>query len=420
VGEARPSLALSQGGDPLDEAGLVARRGVGVDDLLLRDPVDDTQGRGQDLLGLGGIAAGQHGAQALDGGANVVAPTVQMANAGTGMQRLGSGLSGNANVAAPAPSLSGVGSIAGHGQGNRGGGLGGVGDSGDVTAPPKAGGSGNGTGVVVSSKPGSQQGIPSSGGAGALAMSPKGGTEPGLGGSGGGQSIGHGNGPGSGFSGEGSGAGKDGTGRGSDPNAKGGISPYPGPGGTGTGVNGTPAMPGVSVKGGNSNVVTLPSFGGDSAQPSDPSRSSAGKDKHGSGYTIIATSRSGGALNKYGYLKGDKVYTIYLDTTAGPAVMQLADPLSAAHPSSQDLDAPEPIRTDLPAGILHTRLVIACVMDTSGSLKNFQVLEPGNATMMAKVIAALPHWKFRPAMRANQPVEVTAILGFNIDTNDRF
>jgi len=179
-------------------------------------------------------------------------------------------------------------------------------------------------------------------------------------------------------------------------------------------------MPGVSVKGGNSNVVTLPSFGGDSAQPSDPGRSSTGKDKHGSGYTIIATSRSGGALNKYGYLKGDKVYTIYLDTTAGPAVMQLADPLSAAHPSSQDLDAPEPIRTDLPAGILHTRLVIACVMDTSGSLKNFQVLEPGNATMMAKVIAALPHWKFRPAMRANQPVEVTAILGFNIDTNDRF
>jgi hypothetical protein len=185
-------------------------------------------------------------------------------------------------------------------------------------------------------------------------------------------------------------------------------------------VNGTPALPGVSVKGGNSNIVTLPSFGGDGAQPNDPGRSSAGKDKRGTGYTIIATSRSGGALNRYGYLKGDKVYTIYLDTSAGPAVMQLADPLSAAHPSSQDLDAPEPIRTDLPVGIVHSRLVIACVMDTSGSLKNFQVLEPGNAVMMAKVVAALPHWKFKPAMRGAQPVEVTAILGFNIDTNDRY
>jgi hypothetical protein len=28
--------------------------------------------------------------------------------------------------------------------------------------------------------------------------------------------------------------------------------------------------------------------------------------------------------------------------------------------------------------------------------------------------------KFQPAMRANQPVEVTAILGFGINTNDRF
>ncbi|HEY6180994.1 MAG TPA: hypothetical protein VIW67_02050 [Terriglobales bacterium] len=421
-----------------------ARTGTGIfngnSDAVVPPPVQMATGSMQQRRGPQGITGGvgvaaptvqmgaggmqRRGPQGLNGNANVVAPTVQIAS--SGMQRSGAngfggnGLSGNTAVAAPTPSLSGVGSTTGRGQGNRGGGLGGVGDSGDVTAPPKAGGNGNGTGVVVSSKPGSQQGIPSGGGAGALAMSPKGGTEPGLGGSGGGQSIGHGNGPGSGFSGEGSGAGKDGLGRGSDPNAKGGISPYPGPGGTGTGVNGTPAMPGVSVKGGNSNIVTLPSFGGDGAQPNDPSRSSAGKDKRGSGYTIIATSHSGGAFNRYGYLKGDKVYTIYLDTMAGPAVMQMADPLSAAHPSSQDLDAPEPIRTDVPAGILHTRLVIACVMDTSGSLKNFQVLEPGNATMMAKVIAALPHWKFKPAMRSNQPVEVTAILGFNIDTNDRF
>jgi hypothetical protein len=40
--------------------------------------------------------------------------------------------------------------------------------------------------------------------------------------------------------------------------------------------------------------------------------------------------------------------------------------------------------------------------------------------MTAKVLAALPSWKFRPAMRGNQPVEVTAILGFAIDTRDRY
>jgi hypothetical protein len=105
---------------------------------------------------------------------------------------------------------------------------------------------------------------------------------------------------------------------------------------------------------------------------------------------------------------------------AGPAVMQMADPLSVSHPAMQELEAPQPIRTDVPAGVLHTRLVVACVMDTTGQLKNFQVLEPGNATMMAKVMAALPHWKFRPAMRGGKPVEVTAILGFNVDTSDRY
>jgi hypothetical protein len=354
----------------------------------------------------------------LGGSAAVVAPTVQV-NGGALQRQVGGGLSGNVAVVAPAPSISG-GSFGGHGQGTRGGGLGGAFDSGDVAAPPKGGGSGNGSGVVVSSKPGSQVGLPGGGGAGSLAMSPNGGKDAGLGGSGGGSSIGRGDGSGSGFSGEGPGAGKEGAGRGSDPNARAGLSPYPGPGGAGTGVNGSPAMPGVSVQGGSNNVVNLPSFGTNGDQPTDLSRSTVGKDHRGVGITVVATSRSGGAFNRYGYLKGDKVYTIYIDTSIGPAVMQMADPLSASRPSSEDLNAPEPIRTDLPAGISRSRLVVACVLNHSGILTNFQVLEPGSALMTSKVLAALPRWKFRPAMRGNQTVEVTAILGFNIDTSDHY
>jgi len=48
------------------------------------------------------------------------------------------------------------------------------------------------------------------------------------------------------------------------------------------------------------------------------------------------------------------------------------------------------------------------------------VLEAGPAGMTAEVIAALHSWKFQPAMRGNQPVAVTAILGFGISTDDRF
>ena len=118
----------------------------------------------------------------------------------------------------------------------------------------------------------------------------------------------------------------------------------------------------------------------------------------------------------YGALKGDKVYTIYIETGLGTAVMQFADPTSAAHAYAGDLTAPEPMRAEVPSDLQRSRLVIACILDRSGLLKNPQVLEPGGREMTGKVLASLPNWKFRPVLRGDQPVEVNAILGFNIDT----
>ena len=288
-----------------------------------------------------------------------------------------------------------------------------------AAAPPSSNGGGNASGVVVSSQPGSKVGMPGNGGSGALAMSPAGGDKSGLGGSGGGAGIGRGDGPGSGFSGPGSGAGKEGTGPGSDPNARGGISPYPGSGGAGTGTNGNPAMPGVSVKGGSSNIITLPSFGSGANSSSSPTRSQTGPVNKGPDITIVATSRSGGAFDFYGRLKGDKVYTIYI-TTALPTVMSFADPASAAHGYAEDLTAPQAMRADLPAGLPRTRLVIECVLDRAGLLRRPRVLEPASAVMTSKVLAALNSWKFSPALRGDQPIEVSVIIGFNINTDDRF
>src|SRR5438270_257693 len=185
-------------------------------------------------------------------------------------------------------------------------------------------------------------------------------------------------------------------------------------GGQGSGTNGRPVIPGVSVRGG-SNIVTLPSFGSDGNQSVGGGRSST-TDRHGSGITVVATSRSGGAFNFYGALKGDKVYTIYIETGLGTAVMQFADPTSAAHAYAGDLTAPEPMRAEVPFDLQRSRLVIACILDRSGLLKNPQVLEPGGSEMTGKVLASLPNWKFRPVLRGDQPVEVNAILGFNIDT----
>jgi TonB family protein len=142
------------------------------------------------------------------------------------------------------------------------------------------------------------------------------------------------------------------------------------------------------------------------------------KQQQGPAITIVATSRSGGAFDFYGKLPGDN-YTVYVDTPIGTAVMQFAEVNPAAHTQAGALTGPQGIRTPLPADLPHARVVVKCTLDASGNLRNLQVLEPGPAAMTAKIVAALPSWKFRPAMRGVQPVEVNAILGFNIDTNDR-
>jgi hypothetical protein len=366
------------------------------------------------------------------GASNVIPPPPSVADSGRGPDRGsggGPGGSGNSgasgkgtqlasNVVPPPPS---IGSGAGlSGSGRKGVGLGGPGDSGSALAPPKnEGGSASGSGVVVSSQPGSKVGMPGSGGKGSIAMSPSGGDKPGLGGSGGGASIGHGDGPGSGLNSAGSGAGKTGTGVGSDPAAHGGISPTPGPGGAGNAPTGSPAVPGVDVRGGSTNVVNLPSFGSEGGSAPTPASHSPAMPKDGPAITIVATSRSGGVFDFYGKLPGDN-YSVFVETATIPVVMQFAEVNPAAHPQAGALTGPRGYVTDLPAGLPHARVVIKCRLDTTGTLKNLQVLEPGPAAMTAKIMAALPAWKFRPAMRGTQPVEVNAILGFNIDTNDRY
>lgn len=351
-------------------------------------------------------------------------PSLSGPGGGTGNSGGANGVSGGtlvaSNVVPPPPAIGGGSGSTGSGTGRRGTGLGGPMEVGAPSSAPGGGGSGNGAGAVVSSDPGSKVGLPMTGGSGSLALSPSGGDKPGLGGSGGSTGIGRGDGPGSGVKGEGVGAGKSGVGRGSDPNARDGISPSAGPGGAGNAPNGNPRVPGVSVSGGSS-VVTLPSFGSDPvpSDPSGPGRTSA-KTQSGLGVTVVATANSGGAFEPYRNLLKGEHYTTYLDTSLGPVVMQFADESASTHTFGGTLIAPVPIHDSLPQGLPRARLVVKMTLDASGNLGNPRVLETGSAEMTAKILAALRTWKFQPAMRGNQPVEVTAIIGFNINTDDRF
>lgn len=224
------------------------------------------------------------------------------------------------------------------------------------------------------------------------------------------------------MNGSGAGAGKSGVARGADPNASGGISPTTGPGGAGNATSGTPAIRGVDISGG-SGIVTLPSFGADGSagDPNPASRSSVHPQHQQTlGVTIVATANSGGAFEPYkNLLHGDK-YTTYFDTSLGTVVMEFSDEQPTNRSFGGALTAPTAMRSELPEGLPRARMVVTCTLDASGNVKNLKVLEAGSATMTAKVIAALRAWKFQPATKNNQPVEVTAILGFGIDTNDRF
>lgn len=272
--------------------------------------------------------------------------------------------------------------------------------------------------VIVSMHPGTQAARPKEQEKTLVAMDRTGADAPGSGSNGGGTGRRPGKGTGSSATGTNAGAPAVGTGQGADLYARNGNSPNLGPGGTGNMTSGTPRAPGISVSGGK-NSITLPSFGGAPA-PQQAGRSDVSKNM-GTGITVIASPRAGGALNLYGALKGDRVYTIYINTRLGTAIMQFADPNSVGREFVAVLTSPRVLRADIagdsPANGHVPRVLIRCDLDEHGVVRNATILQSEDAAFAAKVLSSLPSWKFTPAFRGNQPVAVNAIVGFGVDTN---
>jgi hypothetical protein len=83
-----------------------------------------------------------------------------------------------------------------------------------------------------------------------------------------------------------------------------------------------------------------------------------------------------------------------------------------------DLTVPEPLHTDLPAGTRITGFtVIGCLLNRSGALQDLRMVRTPDSSVVPKLLEALKSWKFKPALRDHQPVEVTAAVG--LATNAR-
>ncbi|HUR37723.1 MAG TPA: hypothetical protein VM009_07890 [Terriglobales bacterium] len=133
--------------------------------------------------------------------------------------------------------------------------------------------------------------------------------------------------------------------------------------------------------------------------------------------TIVASPSSGSALNQYGTLNSDRVYTIYLPAAFGVVIMEYGRRASATASSFEDeLTAPEPLQMELPAELRKQRAIISCVVTRDGTLRDVHLLEKVVESVREDLLQALATWRFRPALRGDEPIEVDALLGFHVDT----
>jgi hypothetical protein len=268
-------------------------------------------------------------------------------------------------------------------------------------------------GVIVSAHPGDDLAIPNHTASGEIALGPGGSNALGRGGSGSGSGIGNGSGTGNAPSGNGPGSGVADIGPGAAPGR--GNSPSPGDGGAGKNSNATTAG-GVWVGGSApAGSVNIPSFA-TSGDAAIPGHSPSQPDRRRPSVTIVGTSRSGGALNHYGALPGSRVYTVYIDTQGGTAVLEYSAADSSGREFSQDLIAPEAVKASVPAELRSASFVVSCVMDRSGLLRNLRVLRSSAPVAATQLVAMLQDWRFRPVLRGDAAIEVHAILGFNVNT----
>jgi len=263
--------------------------------------------------------------------------------------------------------------------------------------------------MIISSAAAGQIGSPGHNVPGVVVLSPSGGSRNGAGGNGSGSGIGNGAGPGSGNGGLGPGSGSTGTGMGNSMTARGGISPGSGPGGAGSGT-GRPT--GIRIVGSN---VYVPSFSTGGAAPAAPYIAQQLGAK-APAVVIIASPRAGGTVKRLANLNVHTVYTIYLDTGSGTAVMQFGQSKSTQY-FDQELRPPEPVQVDLPAQFKRMKFVVRCVLDRFGQFRKLTTVEASNPNASAALLGVLEDWRFRPAFRDDESVEVEVLLGLGVTTD---
>jgi Gram-negative bacterial TonB protein C-terminal len=144
---------------------------------------------------------------------------------------------------------------------------------------------------------------------------------------------------------------------------------------------------------------------------------------------IISTgSIGGGGLGVYGALRGGKIYSMFLPMPGKSWVLQYAfvekpAPKSAQGAASvnvqlaEGLVGPEPQqrfdfeRVPVPDEKADKLIVLQGVIRADGSVGELKLYYGVQPEMDQAALAAFGRWKFKPALRANQPVTVEILVG---------
>lgn len=251
--------------------------------------------------------------------------------------------------------------------------------------------------IVISTRPGSVLAAPAEGGPGTLAMSPKG--NPHLDAAGGDGETETSGAPAAGNSKAGTTGAATNTG---SPNVA------PANGGAG---NANAGIPGVTIRGG---TITLDSFGPPRGAPNSSRTEAAARQRRPAAITVIASPRAGGGLDAYGVFKSAQVYTIYVETNMGPAVLQFAARGGGAGYNGS-ITAPDAINANLPERSSSLGAVIQCVIDSTGHPQEVRLMKGGQ--IAEKLVAAIREWRFHPALSAGSPVAIDALIGIGISVH---
>ena len=139
----------------------------------------------------------------------------------------------------------------------------------------------------------------------------------------------------------------------------------------------------------------------------------------------------GGGLGVYGVLRGGRIYTVFLSMPGKHWILQYSRRHEASPSPRSDsgggtikleiaVAPPDPeeqfdfTRTPVPQEKRNKLIVLHGLIREDGSVDELEVYQGVDPRMDRAALSAFQQWKFKPALRENQPVSIEILVGIPV------